>query len=335
VHPAFDYLLVGGGLSLLTIGLLPSFGGLRPGSLTDLSLPYCVLLANSSHFAASTVRLYTKPGAFREWPFLTLAFPLITLGVLSVAVLFPDLVGRNLTSLYFTWSPYHYAAQSFGLSAMYCYRSGCKIGASERRLLWWTCMLPFLYAFTTGNQSGLGWFVPESLFAQQPWLALARSGAISGLRLLTFALPVVLVWRVQRSSEVGLPLISLLIIVSNGIWWVVFKYLDAFLWATVFHGVQYLAIVTIFHVRDRRSRPGNRRGWLSLSLSFYASCLVLGYALFNVWPYAFAMVGFELTQSMLLVAAVINIHHFVVDRFIWRLRKDPNYRIVVGADASA
>jgi hypothetical protein len=32
---------------------------------------------------------------------------------------------------------------------------------------------------------------------------------------------------------------------------------------------------------------------------------------------------------MLLVIAIINIHHFIVDRYIWRLRKDRNYRHVV------
>jgi hypothetical protein len=144
---------------------------------------------------------------------------------------------------------------------------------------------------------------------------------------------VLLVWRVHRRSEVGFPLISLLVIASNGVWWIVLTYLDAFLWATVFHGLQYLAIVTIFHVRDHAGGPRGR-GWLGLTLRFYLACLVLGYALFNVWPYAYAMAGFELSQSVLLVAAAINVHHFVVDRYIWRLRRDPNYRIVVGSGAA-
>jgi hypothetical protein len=30
-----------------------------------------------------------------------------------------------------------------------------------------------------------------------------------------------------------------------------------------------------------------------------------------------------------LVVAIINIHHFVVDAYIWRLRRDPNLRTVV------
>jgi hypothetical protein len=44
----------------------------------------------------------------------------------------------------------------------------------------------------------------------------------------------------------------------------------------------------------------------------------LGYALFYCWPYAFRMVGFGQAESMLLVIATINVHHFIVDRYIWR-----------------
>jgi len=32
--------------------------------------------------------------------------------------------------------------------------------------------------------------------------------------------------------------------------------------------------------------------------------------------------------------AVINIHHFIVDAFIWKLRRDPNYKNVVDVPAS-
>ena len=130
-------------------------------------------------------------------------------------------------------------------------------------------------------------------------------------------------------TPVGLPLISWLIMVTNGIWWIAFRFLDAFAWATVFHGLQYLAIVMIFHVRDEMARPDHRRGPLAYALQFYAASLALGYLLFYVWPFAFLAAGFPLSESLLLCAAVINIHHFIVDRYIWRLRKDPNYRVVV------
>lgn len=334
LHPALDYLLIGGGLSLVLGFALPREGGLYPEAGYTLFVASCVLLFNSAHFAASTVRLYTKPGAFREWPFLTMVFPLATLAVLTFAIVYSASVGRHLFALYLTWSPYHYAAQAFGLAAMYCYRSGCSLDGVDRHLLWSACMLPFAYSFTIGVDAGLGWFVPADFFPRHPTLAQARMGLAHAMVALALLVPAVLVLRLGRRGQ-AFPLISLLLMIANGIWWVVFSYLNAFVWATVFHGIQYLAIVTIFHVRDQTARPGNQRGALYHTLWFYGVCVALGYALFDVWPYAYVLAGFELSESMLLVAAVINIHHFIVDRFIWRLRKDPNYRIVVGAGAGS
>ena len=43
------------------------------------------------------------------------------------------------------------------------------------------------------------------------------------------------------------------------------------------------------------------------------------------------MAGFGWAQSVVLVIAAINVHHFIVDAYIWRLRRDPNYRVVVSA----
>jgi hypothetical protein len=76
-------------------------------------------------------------------------------------------------------------------------------------------------------------------------------------------------------------------------------------------------------------RPDNRIGPLGHASRFYAASFALGYLLFYVWPFAFLLAGFPLSESMLLCVAVINIHHFIVDRYIWRLRKDSNYRVVV------
>ena len=65
------------------------------------------------------------------------------------------------------------------------------------------------------------------------------------------------------------------------------------------------------------------------------TCLILGWVLFFRWPQAYWLFGFPIVQSGLLVTATINIHHFVVDAFIWKLRRDPNYQTVVDVPAPA
>ncbi|HEX7788725.1 MAG TPA: hypothetical protein VF653_21085 [Methylomirabilota bacterium] len=332
VGRAFDLLVIGGGLSLLVVAALKLGADATLTPLLTANLGLVVLLSNSAHFAASTLRLYTKRDAFRDLPFLTMGLPLVTLAVLVLTLVFADPLGRHLRALYLSWSPYHYAAQAYGLALMYSYRSGGSWSPADKRLLRLGCLSPFLFAFLDASGSGLEWFAPA------PWLArpavhTVRFTLVYLTHAATVLLPLALLVRQWRGGASRLPLISLTVIASNAIWLITLRYIEAFVWATVFHGLQYLAIVSVFHVRERLAAPGNVRPWWQHAGGFYLACLALGYLLFQVWPHAFVFAGFTFAESAMLVAAVINIHHFIVDAFIWRLRRDPGNAGVVRAAA--
>jgi hypothetical protein len=327
VSPAFDYLLIGGGLSLLLAMTLAMGGQRYVGPLIQSHEALIILLCNSAHFAASTVRLYTKSGTRRDLPFLTMGLPLATVLVLTVAIAYPAELGRHLWPLYVTWSPYHYSAQAYGLAIMYCYRSGGTWSSADKRWLRMACLCPFLYVFFGGKGVGVDWLVPASIFSH-PVLHLARTGLGRFLAAGSFVLPLLILARHQRAGRSRLPIISMLIMLSNGVWLIWLAYKQAFVWATIFHGLQYLAIVSIFHVKEKtREGGGGRPGWPH-AVRFYAACLGLGYLLFQVWPHGYALLGFGFTESVILVVTAVNLHHFIVDAFIWRLRRDPNYAIV-------
>ena len=332
VHPIFDYALIGGVLSLLVAAVVVGHSEAQGVGYMDVSdasktfavtLPFFILFSNHAHFAASTVRLYTKPGTFQALPFLTMCFPLVCLAVLTLFVYSPIALGPNLVKLYLTWSPFHYAAQAFGLAVMYSYRSGCQLKPTDKRLLWWVCMIPFLFNFLTGPDVGLNWlthlYLPAGTYRLLNYL-------VGALALVTAILLFAKVW---RSNGSPMPLISLMMIISNGVWWFVLAPLQAFVYATIFHGVQYLAIVIMFHVKDQIARPENRRPTLYHVAWFYGASLLLGYGLFYCMPRGYALAGFDLTESLLLSIAAINIHHFVVDAYIWRLGKSDSNRQVV------
>ena len=295
-------------------------------SATELAV--ILLLANSAHFASSTVRLYTKPGAVRTMPGLTMVFPLVVLGVTTLAIAGADEGGSGLYALYLTWSPYHFAAQAFGLAVMYTYRSGATLSATDKRLLRWVCLLPFFYSFISAAGAGADWLVPNAVL-DVPAVGMTRDALRAVLRVLILAAPVLLYARIWRSTGRPLPAIALLIVIANGVWWVTLVHLQAFLWATIFHGIQYLAIVTIFHAREQRALPDNHHGGLYHSVWFYGVSLALAYVLFHLLPLGYTLAGFGYTESLLLVIAAINLHHFIVDGFIWRLgRGGSNRRIV-------
>jgi hypothetical protein len=334
VHPVFDYALIGGGLSLIATAGAVYYPGYTE-VLGFTTLAYLILFSNSAHFAASTVRLYTKPGAFETWPLLTTTVPLVSLGLLVIAVLLPAEVSHHALALTLTWSPYHYAAQAYGLAVVYAYRSGCRLGAVDKRLLWATSLLPFCYVVVASTGVGLDWLLPD---------AVLRAGPVdTTLRTLAWLLPYAAVGAIAllfvktwRAPSGPLPLISVLVLVANAAWWLVLDPLGAFTVATIFHGIQYLAIAGIFHAREQSAQAGNRVSGLQHGLRFYGASLLLGYGLFYCLPWALTSVGFGLLESVALVVAAINIHHFIVDAFVWRLRPgDANRRIVETGQALA
>jgi hypothetical protein len=332
--PTVEYLLIGSAWSLVATLFL-----LNPAtqfSMDSLVISYAVLAVNCAHFAASTVRLYNKPSFGTDYPVLAYGFPLITLVTLAACVVLPEKFGANLWSLYLSWSPYHYAAQAYGLSVMYSGRSGVRFSQPEQRLLFWICLLPFFVNMAKSGQAdinvGLSWIIPWSILGT-PAMQGAIEFARQALSLLTFAAP--LAWYFWHSRQKGraLPLMPMFIMATNGVWWVALDYMQAFVLATVAHGLQYLAIMLIFHVREKVREPGNTRpAWLH-AVQFYGICLVLGYGLFFCWPFAFQFLGAGLAQANLMVIATINIHHFIVDRYIWRLRGSPNARTMADAPA--
>ena len=335
VHPAFDYFLIGGALSLLVVFAVTLYPQLAPFSSAQ-DFKYFILFSNSAHFASSTVRLYTKPGAtgHQSFPFLKFVLPGLALVVITACVFNENTIGKHFRGLYFTWSPYHYAAQAYGLTVMYCYRSGCLLNASNKRLLWWVAMVPFIFTFITYPNAGLHWLdaggwlrdpnavaVVQKFRIAVPWIAFSAIG--------------LLFWQIWRSERRPMPLIGALMLVTNGVWWFIFPPMQAFVWATIFHGIQYLAIIVIFHVKDQMNRESNRHGMLFHAVSFYGASLLLGFLLFDWFPRAYILAGVAAGTSVMMTVAAINIHHFIVDSFIWRLKKSDNNRSIVDATPSA
>ena len=231
---------------------------------------------------------YTRRTArYADNPIHSMVYPLAFLLVVGAGIAWDEVLGRNLFYLYLTWSPYHYAAQSYGLlprctAIARAANSMRRIRGCSGSSRWSRSLMPSC----TRRLRALMWFVPEGWFAQH-----GNVGGRCATCLNSSSVPSRLCRHPSRSSSrrvrggrAGLPGISYLILLSNGVWWVAFQYTQAFGWATVAHSVQYLAIVLIFHVRETRGRhratcPCRRP---RRRLIFYAKCLALGYVLFHV-----------------------------------------------------
>jgi tetratricopeptide (TPR) repeat protein len=96
----------------------------------------------------------------------------------------------------------------------------------------------------------------------------------------------------------------------------------------VMHSAQYLWITRHY---ARRAAAATWNSW-----RYWGTLIVGGVALFLPGPWLASYVGhFDFTSSMLIVTAIVNIHHFMLDGVVWKLR-DPRVAraLVDNADAA-
>jgi hypothetical protein len=101
-----------------------------------------------------------------------------------------------------------------------------------------------------------------------------------------------------------------------------------FVWIAAGHGIQYLWVTSYY----ARAAP-NWRG----SARYYAKVLAAGTALWTIPTVLFAPhFGLpEISGFFLLLASVVNIHHFVLDGAIWKLRNARVAGVLIRSDVGA
>jgi tetratricopeptide (TPR) repeat protein len=106
-----------------------------------------------------------------------------------------------------------------------------------------------------------------------------------------------------------------------------------FTWVAAGHAIQYLWITSYyFGVRGRRQR------W-----SWYARCVFAGSAIWSLPVIAYAWTGLAGSRfggvataedAGVLLAAMVNIHHFMIDGAIWKLRDGKVARALIRREAA-
>ena len=175
-------------------------------------------------------------------------------------------------------------------------------------------------------------FNPAPFQKPHPPIWIPGSGSLETIRWVAerrypfIALPFSLFWQLHRMRGRKVPLISLLLQISNGIWWLTTDYLSAWWWTAAFHSIQYLIIVVMVHIQEQMARTdANPRlhSPLFYGGTFYGLSTIVAGILFFLVPLAYVPLGFGAGQALVMMTVVINLHHFIVDGFIWRTKPMP------------
>lgn len=314
--------------------------------------PWIVLLTGVPHYGATLLRVYQRPEDRRRYALFGYGASLLVL-LAFVWGVYDLLVGSLLLTLYLTWSPWHYASQNYGIGMMFLRRRGVALTAWSKRLYKWSFVLSFALTFLAfhGAKSGTVYAPGEyelSVYQLIPlgipnglvevliplcagayatcligsavcflrvasWRDLVPSAVLVGSQALWFAIPL-LARHADLLTDID-PLSA-----EHAAY--------AFLWIAAAHAVQYVWI-TRYYARTSPSPPG-RATYLWQTVLAGAAIWVVPALVFA--PGVLGNVPFDAGLGAL-VAAAVNLHHFVLDGAIWKLRDGRIARILLRGQA--
>lgn len=282
------------------------------------------LFFNYPHYMATVYRAYHRAEDFEKYRFFTVHTTLLVLVTVVVSHLWFRAL-PFLFTIYLTWSPWHYSGQNYGIFMMFARRAGAQPSNNERRALYAAFLLSYAILFLnfhTGPSS-------DPLF-----VSLAIPGAVSSQAQIVLAVAFVACSAYGLSSLIGqagwrsmVP--SLTLFSTQFVWFLLptvlslgerfrvpqSRYSTGVL--AVMHSAQYLWITSYYAHREADAE--GRRDWRPLA--YFAVLIVGGIALFIPGPWiASHIFHFDFTRSFLIFTALVNIHHFILDGAIWKLR---------------
>ena len=317
-------LLIGCGAWSAPLLLLAFYATTAYSRAWAVAFYFLALLFNYPHFMATVYRAYHTRTEFEKYRIFTVHIALLLAVAGIVAHLWYPLLPWIFT-LYICWSPWHYTGQNFGLLMMFARRSGLAPTPVERNAIYLSFIASFvllMLSFHTGP-SGDALILSLGLSAKFTLPARAVLAAFyviaCGWALISMA----------RRGNLRTILAPLTLAVTQFLWFLLPALIELFSGRevpqtryssgvlAVLHSTQYLWITSYYQAREAKERGDTN--WKS---SRYLLTLVAGgIALFIPGPWiASRLFHADFAASFLTFTALVNIHHFILDGALWKLR---------------
>jgi tetratricopeptide (TPR) repeat protein len=285
---------------------------------------FLALLFNYPHFMATVYRAYHTHTEFEKYRIFTvhIALLLALAGVLAHAW-FPLLPW--IFTLYICWSPWHYTGQNFGLLMMFARRSGLAPSSTERNAIHLSFIASFLLLMLSFHTGPSGDPLILSLGLPAKFTLPARAVlalffvCATGWALTSLA----------RRSSLRAILAPLTLAVTQFLWFLLPAMIELFSGhevpqtryssgiLAVLHSTQYLWITSYYQAREARAAGDTHfKFW-----RYLVTLIAGGIALFIPGPWIVSRAfHVDFAASFLTFTALVNIHHFILDGALWKLR---------------
>jgi len=318
------------------------------------ALTFALLFTSTPHYGATLLRVYDQRESRRRYAVFAVWTTLGLLLAFVVSCYWYDL-GSGFVTLYLNWSPWHYAGQNFGIALMFLHRRGVPVTATAKRWLYASFLLSFFIVFVKNNGA-----TPEPLYDGVQ--AASTAGTFAPIyRVMSLGIPGVVQSPLLIAGLLAYAIATVgafvqfgrggrwrklgptaLIVFTQSLWFtlpallrtfdvlgdhVAFSLDDrtySFRLIAIGHAVQYLWITAYYARRE----PGARSTPRHLLHCLLASCIVWYVPALLLAPPALGAPAYG-DGLAFLIAALVNVHHFILDGAIWKLRDGRVARVLL------
>lgn len=348
ISPFIDFFFVCGGGVLFLLALNYVFlGWSLPQKMSDDPASWWILtivlignhLFADSHNSATYFRIWggSQDQARFKFHRTWLVYSAVAFFIMGLAV--PSLTGIYVY-LYVLTVFWHYAAQSFGIALIYCYKHNYMLSNLEKESFRWFIYSMVGLIFTRNlcfkpDGPNVLFGVPAPFWGPLPieLYTVARFSVVA----MSAALLFLLVRKYFNQGKLcpwqAVMLVSTITFMAltrdlaKGMF---LLFVPAF-----FHGTQYLAVCLSYYLKER-GMPQGMNTWdlpkVALGapgLKYLAVVILSGLFFYVGLPHFFMQIGFDRVYVAGLVLACVNYHHFVTDAAIWRLKDKHNRSILI------
>ncbi|HXP67912.1 MAG TPA: tetratricopeptide repeat protein [Candidatus Dormibacteraeota bacterium] len=296
------------------------------------------IIFNYPHFMATIYRAYHTREQFEKYKFFTLHLTLLMV-VTAVMLHASYRLVPWVFTLYICWSPWHYTGQNYGLMMMFTRRAGAQITSTERRWLHAAFVASYvmlLASFMTGGSNDpliLSLGLPAKITLP---LRLVLAIVFAAFTFVAFK-PLI-----QRSGTRAMAA-PLTLVLTQFLWFVLptllelhaayqipqTRYSSGIL--AVLHSAQYLWITSYYQRRE--ARAAGQSSWRMAG--YFVTLIAGGIALFIPGPWLVSYIfHYDFTTSFLIFTALVNIHHFLLDGALWKLRDSRVASLLIDAGSA-
>ena len=351
LHGAATDLFIGAGLAyVLTVPALLWLGHALALERWPLEVTLILGLAFSApHYGATLLRVYERREDRRRYRLFAVHTSLALIVLLGFAIRVP-LLGALVITVYLAWGPWHFAGQNYGLALMFLRRGGIDVSPSARRWLYASFVLSFvltLLVFQTSDST--------ASFAPDPWsggvgyhalrvgIPTAFTAVAAPLLLIGYAACLVAAFvQLRRDGANARDFAPVgLLALTQSMWFLVPATAVALgrpveglaftaVWASVAHSAQYLWVTSYYAGRTE----GAKRFPHYYTQALLAGCLITVLPGLVCTPFLPANLSWTGGFAILLFS-LVNLHHFILDGAIWKLRDGSVARVLLRDEPDA